>query len=245
LYDKIYSFITLQKNLRGEHFGFRKRSSTTITCFKLIKEVSQNLNDAMILLIIVIAIFLDMSKAFDFVSHKLLLRKLAKYKIREIALLWIHSYLSYRQQCVEISKMTGKIKDKHYSSYQYNRCGVPQGSVLDSLLFLLYLYINDLPNVMDQKSILFSDDFADENNSHLFSKKRLHYRGRKRENLYIPCQRLVLYSRNSYWMAIQLYNKLPDSMKYLPLHKFKNNLCQRLLNKMYYTVKDFLNDNIH
>lgn len=70
---------------------------------------------------------------------------------------WIKSYLASRQQCVQICRLTGNTRKSYHSNYNIcNHCGVPQGSVLGPLLFLLY--INDMPNVTDQKCILFADD---------------------------------------------------------------------------------------
>jgi len=79
-------------------------------------------------------IFIDLQKAFDTVNHKILLRKLDHYGIRGIANDWFSSYLSHRTQTTQINS---KI-----SSKEQILCGVPQGSVLDPLLFLIY--INDI-----------------------------------------------------------------------------------------------------
>ena len=94
-------------------------------------------------------VFIDLKKAFDTVSHSILLQKMEYYGIRGTALHWFTSYLSERQQYVSVNGNT--------SGQLEISCGVPQGSVLGSLLFLIC--INDLPNVSKLLSFfLFLDD---------------------------------------------------------------------------------------
>ena len=92
-------------------------------------------------------IFIDLSNAFDTLYHKILIDKLYRYGIKGIPLDWFISCLETRQPYVKISDNT--------SSKVYTTCGVPQGSILEPLLFILY--INDIVSVSDvAKLIIFA-----------------------------------------------------------------------------------------
>ena len=94
-------------------------------------------------------IFIDLRKAFDTVNHDILYKKLEHYGVRGMLLEWFKSYLTDRKQYVFYN---GESSDLKLIS-----CGVPQGSVLGPLLFLIY--INDLPNISTNlKFFLFADD---------------------------------------------------------------------------------------
>ena len=94
-------------------------------------------------------IFIDLRKAFDTVNHGIILKKLEHYGVRGVLLNWFKSYLTDRKQYVFCNGESSDLKPIN--------CGVPQGSVLGPLLFLIY--INDLPNISNKLSFfLFADD---------------------------------------------------------------------------------------
>ena len=128
-------------------FGFRKSHSTSHAIITLVERVSKALDMGKY----VVGVFLDLKKAFDTVDHTILLRKLEQYGIRGKTLRWFESYLSNRSQYVECNNSKSDTKIITY--------GVPQGSILEPLLFIIYM--NDFSRLSDLLfSILFSDDTA-------------------------------------------------------------------------------------
>lgn len=145
IYSRVYSFAQSQGIINPNQFGFRKSHSTSHAVNHSVKIVE----DALKLRKHVLGIFVDLSKAFDTIDHKTLLVKLDKYGIRGNTHNLIKSYLSKRKQYTDV---LGEKSDKLLVEY-----GVPQGSVLGPLLFILY--INDISRVSNLGTfIMFADD---------------------------------------------------------------------------------------
>jgi hypothetical protein len=126
-------------------FGFRKKHSTELALIHLINKVATSIDENKL----TAGVFLDLSKSFDTINHEILFYKLEHYGFRGIALRWIKSYFENRKHFVQF----GKTK----SSEAIILCGVPQGSILGPLFFILY--INDIPNlVRSVQFLLFADN---------------------------------------------------------------------------------------
>ena len=145
IHCRLYSFLTRYNILYDSQYDFRNKHST----INAITEFTSDIMSSFDMKHTSLAVYLDLSKAFDTIDHSIMLKKMEHYGIRGITLEWFKSYLNQRVQYV-IYKTT------NFKSLNIP-CGVPQGSVLGPLL--LILYSNDIPNSLKYfKLILFADD---------------------------------------------------------------------------------------
>ena len=151
VYKRTYSFMEETGQIYRSQYGFRSQHSCENAVSELVSEITKGFQNGFY----TAALFLDLSKTFDTLEHRVLLLKLEKYGIRGSCLEWFRSYLCNRKIRVKCHvASSGKIE---YSEYQTVNYGTPQGSCLGPLIFLLFT--NDLySHLKHSSSILFADD---------------------------------------------------------------------------------------
>lgn len=145
IYVRFANFCSSKKVITEHQYGFQKNKFTEKALLSIKDKIIDNFEQKRL----TIGIFLDFKKAFDSIKHEILLQKITEYGIRGSSLNLIRSYLSNRFQYTDMKHSKSEMGKINY--------GVPQGSILGPLLFLLY--INDIVNVpLTADIILYADD---------------------------------------------------------------------------------------
>lgn len=147
MHTRLVTFINKCKLIDEYQFGFQKQSGTLSAAICLLDNIKNSLDSSN--RNISACLFLDVTKAFDTIPHKILMNKLYSYGIRGKAADLINSFLNNRKQFVSIGNVKSQLLDIDY--------GTPQGSTLGPILFLLYM--NDIFKLKLQgKIVMFADD---------------------------------------------------------------------------------------
>ena len=145
MHTRLYKYFESNKLFYGKQFGFRRNCSLDYGLMEVVNNISQSMATKNLTL----GVFIDLSKAFDTVDHEILIKKLQVYGVNGTELSWFKCYLTNRHQFVKIDNID--------SNFQEVKCGVPQGSILGPLLFLIY--VNDMYLAVPKlNTVMFADD---------------------------------------------------------------------------------------
>ena len=194
LFNQIHDYFRQNNLFYKGQYGFRPKHSTELAALELVDRLTQDIDKNAIPL----NIFLDLSKAFDTIDHKILLDKLKHYGFSDLSLKLLCSYLTNRKQFVSLDNTESNLLNIH--------TGIPQGSILGPLLFIIY--INDLPQSCSSfVPIIYADDTTlytkiNETNAELSINQELEH-----INIWLRVNKLSLNAKKTKFMIFHKKNK--------------------------------------
>ena len=208
MYSRLDNFLNMSEIIYKFQFGFRKNYSTNHALLSIIEQIRGALDKNMF----TCGVFIDLEKAFDTVNHQILVSKLNHYGIRGVANKWFSSYLSNRYQKVSLNGVS--------SQRLPITCGVPQGSILGPLLFLIY--INDMNLAVEHSTIY---HFADDTNLLYSCKSFKELRKRVNKDLQL------LYE----WLCANRLSLNTGKTEFIVFRPSRNKTSYRLTLKLHHT----------
>ena len=198
VHKRMTSFISRYNLINPNQFGFQKNKCTSDAILEFLENVNDSFNEKHYYL----AIFLDFSKAFDTICHEILLKKIEHMGFRGPIYQWIKSFLTNRKQFVSVGDSASEILD--------TKMGVPQGSTLGPLFFILY--INDMCNSFENLKIV---HFADDSTIHTPLNRNMDITPQINTSLsdingWLVANKLHLNIGKTKYMIISIKDKPPD-----------------------------------
>ena len=241
-FKQISEYFTCNNLLFNSQYGFRENNSTELAALEFVDRIKLEMDRKKI----PFSIFMDLSKAFDTLNHDILLTKLRYYSIGGVALNWFQSYLTKRTQYVQYNDTSSYIREIE--------TGVPQGSILGPLLFIIYM--NDIHTVSQKFTfILYADDTT------LISPLCSFIHSRQSDMDYVSTMINIELSKISDWLAVNKLSLNTAITKFMLFHNYQktideddiphltinDTIIERVTEFIFFglTINEFMNWNSH